>query len=107
MFLLKHCEGEIGYYFAWWSILVFIGAADCKILCLFLARLNTLVVAVVIILRVWAMYNQSRLILGVLLVFYAISLTSFVVDHVIVSKSVGMSKITSHCARCRIGLQVI
>ena len=90
MFLLKHFEGEIGYYFAWWSILVFIGAADRKIVSLFLARLNTLVVAVVIILRVWAMYNQSRLILGVLLVFYAISLTSFVVDHVIVSKSVGM-----------------
>ena len=90
MFLLKDFEGEIVYYFAWWSLLVFIGAADRKFLSLFPVRLNTLAVAVVMILRVRAMYNQSRLILGMLLVFYAISIISYLVDCVMGAKDLGM-----------------
>ena len=41
MFLLKDFEGEIASYFASWSMLIFIDAADRKILSLFPARLNT------------------------------------------------------------------
>ena len=98
IFLLKEFEGEIVYYFASWSILAFIGAADRKFSSLFLAQLNTLVVAVVMILRVWAMYSQSRLILGILLVFYAISLTSYLVYCIIIAKDGGMRKIISYYA---------
>ena len=90
MFLLKDFEGKIVYYFCSWSILMFIGAADCKISSLFPAQLNTLVVAVVMILRAWAMYNQSRLILGILLVCYTISIISLLVDRVLDAKDLGM-----------------
>ena len=51
------------------------------------------------ILRVWAMYSQSRLILGILLVFYAISLASFLVYYVVGAKNGGMRKIISYYAR--------
>ena len=54
------------------------------------ARLNTSVVAVVMILRVWAMYNRSRLSLGILLVFYTISLISYLADYAIKAKGLGM-----------------
>ena len=65
-------------------------AAGCKVLSLFPVQLNTLVVAVLMILRVWAMYNQSRLILGILLVCYAISIISYLVDRVMDAKDLGM-----------------
>ena len=90
MFLLKDFEGEILYYFVPSSLLVFIGAADCKNLSLFTTRLNTLAVAVVMILRVWAMYNRSMLILGMLLVFYTIAVISNLVICVTRSKDAGM-----------------
>ena len=90
MFLLKEFEGEMVRYFGSWSFLMFIGAADRTISSLFPAQLNTLVVAVVMILRLWAMYNQSRLILGMLLVFYAISIISFLVDRIMSAKDLGM-----------------
>ena len=90
MFLLKDFKGKIVYYFASWSILIFIGAADRKILNLFPAQPNTFIIAVVMILRVWVLYNQSGLVLGILLVFYAISLASYLVDCVISAKDGGM-----------------
>ena len=65
-------------------------AAGCKVLSLFPVQLNTLVIAVLMILRVWAMYNQSRLILGILLVCYAISIISYLVDRVMDAKDLGM-----------------
>ena len=89
-FLLKDFEGEIVDCVASWSILVFIGAADRKILSSFSAQLNTLAVAVVMILRVWAMYNQSRLVLGILLVFYPLLIISYLVGRVLNIKDVGM-----------------
>ena len=98
MFLLRDFEGEIVYNFASWSMLTFIGAADCKISSLLPAWLNTLVVAVVMILCMWVMYNQLRLILGMLLVFHAVSLTLCLVDRVIFSKNVGMSNIILYYA---------
>ena len=107
MFLFKDFEGETVAYFSSWSILIFIGAADCKIPGLFLARLNTSASTVIMILRVWVMYNQSRLILGILLVFYAISIISYLVDRVIGAKILGMWEIISYYARCRTGLQII
>ena len=65
-------------------------AAGCKVSSLFPVQLNTLVIAVLMILRVWAMYNQSRLILGILLVCYAISIISYLVDRVMDAKDLGM-----------------
>ena len=90
MFLLKEFEGEMVACVGSWSMLAFIGAADRKILSSFPARLNTLVVVVIMFLRVWAMYNRSRLVLGMLLVFYAISIISFLVARVIGTKDLGM-----------------
>ena len=90
MSLLKDFEGKIVNCFSLWSFLIFIGAADRKISSLFPAQLNTLIVAVVMILRVWAMYNQSRIILGMLLMFYAISITSYLVTCVLNTKDLGM-----------------
>ena len=45
----------------------------------------TLEAAVVMILRLWALYNQSRLILGVLLLFYAMESIAFFISFVILS----------------------
>ena len=41
---------------------------------------DSLAGAVVMILRVWVLYNKSRFILGALLVLYAIELVSYVAD---------------------------
>ena len=89
-FLLKNFKGEIVDYFTLWTMLVFIGAADCKIVSLFQAQLNTLLVAVVMILHMWAIYNQSRLILGMLLMFYTILIILFLVDRVVSTRGSGM-----------------
>ena len=45
----------------------------------------TVVTAAVMILRVWAMYNWSRIILGVLLSLYALEIVSFIITCVIIS----------------------
>ena len=45
----------------------------------------TVVTAAVMILRVWAMYNRSRIILGVLLSLYALEIVSFIITCVIIS----------------------
>ena len=42
------------------------------------------------ILRVWVMYHQSRLILGTLLVFYTISLISYLINRILSTKDIGM-----------------
>ena len=43
------------------------------------------------ILRVWAMYSGSKIILGVLLTFYVLEMISFTINSIIVSiKSTGM-----------------
>ena len=45
----------------------------------------------VMILRVWAMYSGSKIILGVLLTFYVLEMISFTINSIIVSiKSTGM-----------------
>ena len=54
--------------------MIFIGAADCEISCSLWSRLITLVEAVAMILRVWALYGRSKFILGALLTLYAIEI---------------------------------
>ena len=50
-----------------------------------------MVTAVVMILRVWAMYSGSKVILGVLLTLYVLEMISFIANSIVVStKSTGM-----------------
>ena len=61
-------------------MLLFLGAADCELLCNSLSEKQTLnVTAVVMILRVWAMYNRSKLILGILLTTFSLEIVSLVI----------------------------
>ena len=55
-------------------------------------RCFTLLGAVVMILRLWALYNQSRFDIGFLFTFYAIKITLCLVDCVmfVTQKDVGM-----------------
>jgi hypothetical protein len=45
----------------------------------------TVVTAVVMILRVWALYNRSKIILGVLLAFYVLVIIPFIIACIILS----------------------
>ncbi|KAF8558596.1 hypothetical protein OG21DRAFT_1481290 [Imleria badia] len=66
LILLNSCEilGILGE----WAMLVFMGAAD-----------------LVMILRVWAMYSGSKIVLGVLLPLYVLEMVSFTINSIVVS----------------------
>lgn len=65
--------GEIIYTIDSWTFNLFLGAADCELVCNSFRKKRPLTVAaVVMILRVWAMYNRSRLILGTLLTLFSL-----------------------------------
>lgn len=49
----------------------------CHVVCL-LERQTLMVITVVAILRVWAMYNRSRLVLGTLLILFSLEIISTV-----------------------------
>lgn len=55
-----------------WSVSVFFASADCEVSHLYRLRPIVLTSAVVMILRVWALYGRSKIILGALLIFYGI-----------------------------------
>lgn len=57
------------------------------------------------ILRVWALYSRSRIILGVLLALYSIEIILFVVDRVVFSteKNEGTWNSVTHHADCITG----
>ena len=59
------------YGFSLWAGLIFFGAAECEIPCSFTTRRVTSINAVAMILRVWALYGGSKVILGALLTLYA------------------------------------
>ena len=66
-------QGAILYTISKWTFVFFLGAADCGLLCGLPSEKATLTVtAVVMILRVWAMYNRSRLILRTLLMLFSV-----------------------------------
>lgn len=69
----------------------------CRRLCVFvlfaLSEVTTVVTAVVMILRVWALYGRSRIILGVLLALYVMEIIPFIIACIILSTpdgSIGM-----------------
>ena len=73
-------------------MLLFLGAADCELLCSSLSEKQTLIVtAVVMILRVWAMYNRSKLILGTLLTTFSLEIISLVLTAAIQSDAKNLS----------------
>ena len=61
-----------------WTFLPFFGAAECELLCGSLSgkAISDGTDAVVMILRVWAMYNQSTLIFSILLMFFFLEMIS-------------------------------
>lgn len=64
-----------------WAYLLFIGAADCKSCMLYFPNMEIQVIAVVMmILRVWVMYNRSRLILGLLLAPFSVEIISTILN---------------------------
>lgn len=71
---------------------IFVCAADCKISGSLLVRVFTLITAVVMVLRVWAIYNRSRFILHTFLTLYAIEVVLFLVDRIMfnIEKNEGM-----------------
>ena len=81
--------------------MIFVGAADCETPCLRRPKRIVLIDVVVMILRVWALYGRSRVILGALLTFYAIEGIAYLVCCVmecIHDGSLGMQNIASHPA---------
>ena len=70
--------------------MVFIAVANCESSCPPPVRLFTLVDVVVMILRVWAIYKQSKLILCILLPLYSFELILYLIDRVIfTAQSIG------------------
>ena len=74
------------YIIAAWTFFIFIGAADRELFYNSLVAKQTLIVAAVaMILRVWAMYNRSRLILNTLLVLFFLEIIFGVLDYAMYS----------------------
>lgn len=73
-------QGKIIYMIGSWMFILFLGAADCELFLRFkfLNMEILMTVAVMMILRVWALYNRSKLVLSVLLVLFSLEIISFI-----------------------------
>lgn len=85
-------QGSTSLLIGEWSFWIFVCAADCKVSILLPAQLITLVAAVVMILRVRALYYQSRLITSVLFALYAMQYISFLVYFILLSARLSSGK---------------
>ena len=93
VYLIHECfQGKIIIAIRGWTFLLFLGAADCESLCNSLSEKKTLIVTtVVMILRVWVMYNRSRLILGTLLTTFFLEIISLTLTAAIQSDARNLS----------------
>jgi uncharacterized paraquat-inducible protein A len=66
----KFSEGTVDYTVSAWAFLLFLAAADCELPPLVHFLLFQLQFEVVMILRIYAMWDQSKRILGALLFIY-------------------------------------
>lgn len=80
-------QGEIINIVYGWTFLLFIGAGDCEFLSNPVPekRTSIMIPAVVMILRVWAMYSRSRPVLAILLVLFCLEILSTIIGVVIYS----------------------
>ena len=88
-------QGKISVFFYSWSFWIFVCAADRETLLSFPVQSTTSLDIVVMILRVWALYNQSRLVLGVLLGLYAMEVVLLFARYLLESIAVGSGSATS------------
>ena len=57
-----------------WTFVLFLAAADCELYSSLCQKKQALMMAVAMILRIWAMYDRSRLILGTLLTMFCLEI---------------------------------
>ena len=75
-----------------WAFLFFFDAANCELLCNSLSENRIIMMnTVVMILRVWVMYNRSRLILGILLMLFSVEVISTIIAAVVGSDPKNLS----------------
>ena len=84
-----YLPGNIVFFLGTWTFWVCMCSADREIPSLFSMYWITFVDEVVMTLRLWALYNRSRFILGSVLMFYLMEIISSFVGFVVFSKSSG------------------